>query len=419
MRAATLVSLSGFLALALLVSGPAAAQETRGPKRAGRTTRAADRLVGDQWAILIAVNQYESWSKLRHAIDDVGQLKEILIERYDYEPDHVFTLVDEAKNNDYEGIFLGLGDLIDRPAPQDSVLIYFAGHGYVRSDGDRAGYWIPRDGSGGRRIGKSESLHGDRWISNESVVGLIREMQSRHILVVSDSCFSGNFARVSTGAPPARIANEKDSVTAAAPETSGLRPIHSPFIREAYRGQARQIITSGALEPVADNSSFAVHFREVLNRNMDPYLTPVEIWAAIRKRVAVDQGQFVMLQDMSGAGHEPGAEFVFLLRTDEKGGALHAPLKNVPALAKMPGIGKSEKKRVLLRADISRGVAEFEGLKLGYNGIRNIVGPLQSKVPGVLKANWIGGIAEHIWRGFKVEFTFDLPEGAEDVVLSI
>ncbi len=61
-----------------------------------------------------------------------------------------------------------------------SFLIYFAGHGDIdRITGD--GWWIPSDAKGGDAT---------TYIENSTVQKYLRVMKARHVLVVSDSCYS-------------------------------------------------------------------------------------------------------------------------------------------------------------------------------------------------------------------------------------
>ena len=67
----------------------------------------------------------------------------------------------------------------------DSVVVYYAGHGYsLQKNG--AGYWLPAD---------AQSSDPGRWISNGDVARLLSGIRSSQMVLISDSCYSGAFAR--------------------------------------------------------------------------------------------------------------------------------------------------------------------------------------------------------------------------------
>ena len=65
------------------------------------------------------------------------------------------------------------------------MLIYYAGHGYsLEKHG--AGYWIPAD---------APVDDPTRWLSNADISRLLAGYQPRQTALISDSCYSGAFAR--------------------------------------------------------------------------------------------------------------------------------------------------------------------------------------------------------------------------------
>jgi len=72
-------------------------------------------------------------------------------------------------------------DLAASTSPDESVLIYYAGHGdvdQVLNDG----WWVPADATGGNPA---------TYLDNNYVQRVMRGMKARHVLLVSDSCYSG------------------------------------------------------------------------------------------------------------------------------------------------------------------------------------------------------------------------------------
>src|SRR5215467_4785890 len=67
----------------------------------------------------------------------------------------------------------------------DSLLVYYAGHGLYDKE-TLKGYWLPAD---------AEKDVDANWIIADDITSRIRVLPARHILVVSDSCFSGMLTR--------------------------------------------------------------------------------------------------------------------------------------------------------------------------------------------------------------------------------
>ena len=68
---------------------------------------------------------------------------------------------------------------------KDNLLIYYAGHGVLDKASER-GYWLPVD---------AESDSTSNWISIADITDTLKTLQSWHVLVVADSCYSGTLAR--------------------------------------------------------------------------------------------------------------------------------------------------------------------------------------------------------------------------------
>ena len=151
-------------------------------------------------------------------------------------------------------------------------------------DAAEEGYWL----------GVDANLEDDSsWISNTSLASTLRAMKAKHVLVVSDSCYSGALTRGLSLAPPsdekalARLANHR----------------------------ARTALTSGANEPVRDgggsgHSVFARFFLGALADN-DQVLEGTQLYVRLRKGVMVNSRQSPQYGEIANAGHENG-DFLFV-----------------------------------------------------------------------------------------------------------
>ena len=126
-------------------------------------------------------------------------------------------------------------------------------------------------------------------------------MCTKHVLLVSDSCFSGDFFRGSRSAIPT---------------------VDDVVIKNAYQLSSRQAITSGGVEPVSDsgfggNSVFSHFFVAALKNNQKPYLIPSELFPAVKSGVAQNAEQFPQLGALYGVGGQDGGELVLFLKQSE------------------------------------------------------------------------------------------------------
>jgi uncharacterized caspase-like protein len=174
----------------------------------------------------------------------------------------------------------------------DSLLIYYAGHGYAvkNPDGrtyDKA-YWLPADANG------NNSSH--RIIADD-LTSDIREIKARHVLVISDSCYAGGLTR-----------DGADAVIPAARQA---------FVAKMLSGRSRNLMASGGDEPVSDNgpgghSVFAAAVLNALERSDGAMFTAQQMFFdEVQPRVAGGADQIPVYSIIKNSGHENG-DFVFV-----------------------------------------------------------------------------------------------------------
>ena len=257
------------------------------------TAPTGEEVKGDLWLITIGINSYISWPRLKTAVNDARAVKDVLLKRYHLDPTHVFELTDEkATRKNILGTFR---DLAKRIKPDDSLLVYYAGHGHIDTITGK-GSWIPVE---------SGTEDPSAWISNRDITDYlnINAIKAKHVLLVSDSCFSGDFFRGNR---------------------SGLPSINDAFLKRAYMRSSRQAISSGGLEPVSDagfggNSVFSYFLVSVLKNNRNPYLIPSEIFNEIKAGVGKNANQLPQFGDLHGVGGQDGGELVLFLKDAEAG----------------------------------------------------------------------------------------------------
>jgi hypothetical protein len=268
--------LAGVLLVLAVLSFPVLAQ-TRGLAVIAKALGGENAVAGRQYAVLIAIDSYKEWMPLKNPVKDAKELKEILTGRYYF--DQVLELynADATKS----GVLRLFDTLIKSVKPEDSVLIYYAGHGQL--DDTETGFWIPVDGG-------TDRFEQRNWIPNIQIRNNIGKMKARHVALLSDSCFSGDILNPTRGAAPA---------------------IDQSYFGNAWSRVSRQVLTSGASESVPDQSEFSQQLKLALLGNTQPYLDPLMIFGQVRLGMKRSTPLFGDLKD---SGHQDGASYLLFLR---------------------------------------------------------------------------------------------------------
>jgi hypothetical protein len=293
---------------------------------------------GEQWVLTIGIDSYLSWPRLKTATNDAKALKKVLLERYHVDSSRIIELYDE--NATRKNILGTLRDLSRKVKPDDSLLIFYAGHGHVDNI-TKKGSWIPVE---------SSTEDPSAWISNQDIKDYLNidAIKAKHVLLVSDSCFSGDFFRGSRGAIP---------------------EVTDVVVKKAYQLSSRQAITSGGLEPVSDagfggNSVFSHFLVAALQNNTKPYLIPSELFPTIKSGVAQNAEQFPQMGSLYGVGGQEGGELVLFLKPENKLESLSAGSavrqKELEQLRKAEAADAAAKQRE--QAEIAKRQAELDAL---------------------------------------------------------
>ena len=239
--------------------------------------------LGEYKALIIGINEYKDpkISDLKTAINDATAMAKLLGERYGFS-DIKLLLDHEATRG---SIYRALRKLVSSTKPDDSVLIYYAGHG----DLDRLtndGWWIPSDAKGGDPV---------TYLENVTVQSLIKNMKARHVLVISDSCYSGTLFGTARAIPP--IIDDK-------------------YYLNLYNEKSRWGMTSGNKTPVADDgtgghSVFAYQLLKELRKSDKPYISAQELYTRIAPIVSNNSEQTPLCRPIRNTGDQ-GGEFVFV-----------------------------------------------------------------------------------------------------------
>ena len=264
---------------------PLAAQETDrafGVAGIPTETLVSVPIEGNYWALLIGIDKYAHASNLESPVKDVQAVRAVLETRYGFHPSRIKQLLNaEATRNNIINTLYRLGREANR---EDSVFIYYAGHGQY-DEAREHGWWVPTEG---------EPRQPGTLIENTTILGYIKGLQARHVYLVADSCFSGTLFG-----------------------TRALPPINDRWYAELYKERSRWGLTSGGTEPVEDtgrggHSTFAYFLVKMLRENEHPYLVPSTIHDTLAHLVANNTIQVPRSEPLRQSGDE-GGQFVFRL----------------------------------------------------------------------------------------------------------
>jgi len=273
-RLLTLLVLIGFVL-------PLAAQQ-RGGDFEGRVTDTAQPVTatGKQWAVFIAIDQYAEWSQLFYPVKDARDIKKILVDNYYIDQE----CVRELYNRDATAAAIrGLFDELQRKTGiNDSVFVFHAGHG-IGGEETTTPAWIASDGS-------RDPLVKNGWLPHTEIRTRLDSLNAKHVFLISDSCYSGALLQQTRGRASEIVVDY---------------PV-------AYNSISRQAMTSGAIEPVADESEFASRLKSLLLRTEAPYITPLFLCSQIiETKTMRDLYTYPDLAPIPQSQHIPGGNFLF------------------------------------------------------------------------------------------------------------
>ncbi|MEO7049480.1 MAG: hypothetical protein ABI091_29525, partial [Ferruginibacter sp.] len=227
-------------------------------------------------AVLIACSDYKAgkWKPLPTTLDEAKAYKEILVNKYGFAKENIV----EVYNKDRRGILNMLSSKMQSLTPNDNIIILFAGHGtYIKQEGSEAiGYWVPLD---------AETPVD--YISNGNLSEIIYACKAKHVLMVSDACYSAAMRGSDDDAV--------DRLTA----------------RDEWQFKSRQILTSGGLEKVPGESVFIKMVIKSLQVNDEKILSVKTLYNLIYQGVKNQTDREPELNVFGKDGNE-GGQFYFI-----------------------------------------------------------------------------------------------------------
>jgi hypothetical protein len=247
---------------------------------------------GDNYLFVIGIDQYVNFPKLYNAVKDAKDFMALMLDRYQFKESKVFKLFDKEATAD--NIFSTLKQLRELIKPEDSLLVYFSGHGEYDQHLDE-GYWIPYNGENGKNW---------TFIDFSKVKKYIRAIKSLHTFIIADSCYSGTmFSNRDKG---------------------------KKFLPKDFFIPSRYVLTAGRNEVVldgkpGDNSPFADSLMWHLKNDQGPHISVSELAERVKTDVSNNVDQIPRYGSIHGIGDRGGMFYFF-----EKGYAPERPPKPSP-----------------------------------------------------------------------------------------
>ena len=176
---------------------------------------------GRYHALVIGNDRYAELPILATASNDAKALASLLESRYGFSTE---VLLDANRYT----ILSALNGYREKLTSADNFLLYYAGHGELDAANDRS-YWLPVD------AGRSDSVN---WISNVQITDILNSMEAKHVMVIADSCYSGQF---------------QDRAFTTSGEGGRAAPLREKWLRLMIKTRSRTVITSGGTQPVLDS----------------------------------------------------------------------------------------------------------------------------------------------------------------------
>jgi hypothetical protein len=235
-------------------------------------------ITGKYYALLIGINEYEDpeLANLDYPVRDAENLNNILVSDYLFDKENI-TLLKNAKRAD---INIALDNLSQQITPNDNLLIFYAGHGWWDQKAD-IGYWLPAD---------AKKTYKTEWFRNSTLCDYIREIGSKHTLLITDACFGGSIFKTR-------------SISMEAPRA----------IQMLYDLPSRKAMTSGTLTEVPDRSSFVKYLIERLDENKEKCLSSEQLFSSFRIAVINNSDVIPQYGEIKNVGDE-GGDFIFIRR---------------------------------------------------------------------------------------------------------
>jgi hypothetical protein len=253
------------------------------PLKGLNVSKSKDMVIGNYYAVIIGIDKYTGkWPPLQNAVNDAKSVESTLKGKYKF--DYFHSLYNEQASR--KAIIAELEWLVKNTKAEDNVFIYYSGHGEFKKELNK-GFWVPVDAMSNTTAD---------YISNNDIQTYLGGIKSKHTLLVTDACFSGDLFRGSTVSVPFENSEK--------------------YYKEVHGLVSRQAFTSGGIEPVMDggkdgHSVFAFYLLKSLNENENKFFDASQLYDRIKIPVVNNSEQTPKLAPLKDTGDE-GGQFIFI-----------------------------------------------------------------------------------------------------------
>ncbi|MBW7941318.1 MAG: caspase family protein [Candidatus Kuenenia stuttgartiensis] len=227
---------------------------------------------------LIGIDKYREHKLLNCCVKDCIDIKDMLIDKYDFSVENTVELYDYFATN------FAIQEQFRRYSSQltdsSNLIVYFSGHGGLDKRMNK-GFWIPSDA-------KKEDY--TTWITNETILDYVGKLKVKHVLLICDSCFSRSILITK----PRKSTSIKDA------------PDYDEY-------SSRWALTAGANECLdgspGENSYFAEKILEILKDNSND-LRVSKLIELVKDRFSSCKFQKPQGYPLNDTNHT-GGEFIF------------------------------------------------------------------------------------------------------------
>jgi len=240
------------------------------------------RTIREKWALVVGIGQFQDSKNipaLGHTVDDAKGFAALLADQQGgrFKRENIVQLLNEQAT--LLGIRTAIGQIREKAKPDDLVVLYMASHGSPRSsDPNGVSYVIVND----TRLDSAASLYATSLQMIDLVQLLRRDVQARRVVLILDTCYSGDATGSRGVTPPLHSPAGAPSVFSAALDgfaNDGARVVMSAsraeqqswesnslqhgyftyFLLEALRQNQGLTPLGKIFETVRDNTAAAVH----------------------------------------------------------------------------------------------------------------------------------------------------------------
>jgi len=228
------------------------------------------------YGLIIGINNYrdKEIQDLDNPIKDAERLYQTLIDHYQFKKENIKLVKDATRAE----LIRSLDELAGKVTENDNLVIFYAGHGWWDAEAAN-GYWLPSD---------AEKEVKTNWFRNSTLVDYLKEINTRHTLLVADACFGGSIFKTRSAFGTKEKAYER-----------------------LYELPSRKAMTSGTLTEVPDRSSFTKYLIRRLEENKDTYLSSEQLFSSFRLAVINNSDAIPQYGEIEKVGDE-GGDFIFL-----------------------------------------------------------------------------------------------------------